>query len=461
MSIPDTQDWKFRSDVTLVGSTVTLEIKIVGTTVNLPVDIVAQSIGNIAVDIVAQSLTQLKVDIVAQSIGNLNINLADVSFAGNINVNIASQDITLNINVTNEAVPVGHIKSGLSFDGVDDYAKTDTINVGTNFTIFLWLKVNPTQNPYPFTIANKNTGGTSNGFSIWVKPTQIIWESGNGSAGDTVSSDTFDNISDTLVCIAIKYKDGIVYFYLNAVLKGSKTITNTDFNRNAPIYIAASANLVSDAFWRGIISQILIYNDALSQGDIQYNCNNPNAPRTNNLILFYDFSEQTGNKIYDKSGNGHDATIYGAIWVSEKGSAPASLNINIKAQTVGISIQAEWQTQIGNQKIITGTAVAVASDTDADVINYTVPSGKTLFIYAVSVKGIISGVGGSAPRGSWEFLIAGNYVWDANTNDYQPSTGQSFPVPLRANAGESVIVRVHNYETGSASFVADIDAYEV
>lgn len=503
-------DFTQKADVNVVGQTVTVEIKIVGSSINVPIDIVAQSLGNLKIDIAAASIGTLNVDIVgqtvgnikvdiaaqsvgnigvdikaqtignikidladvtftgsikidiaAQSIGNININLADVSFAGNLNVNIASQDITLNINVTNEVLKTGGTKSCLIFDGEDDYVDItflDAVEEWDELTVVLWAEILKTPDQVGDSLIGAPAWSSEGGFLIYMGTTgEVRARLRNHPLGTEVRVKIADVELRKKRCYAFVFNRPTLKTYLDGAYTGNSASWDNSVRTDGHIRLATWDH----DYQQCKIYNLLVYNKALSDDEISNIYSNPNSPPAEGLMLWCKFDEGTGNTLHDYSGRNKHGTIYGAIWGSEEGSVSASLNINIKAQTVGISIQAEWQTQIGNQKIITGEAVAVASDTDADVINYTVPSGKTLFIYAVSVKGIISGVGGSAPRGSWEFLIAGNYVWDANTNDNQPSIGQSFPVPLRANAGETVIVRVHNYESGSASFVADIDAFEV
>ena len=109
----------------------------------------------------------------------------------------------------------GKIGGALSFDGVDDYVRTPSINVGSNFSVFGWVKLVGTQKSYPILAANKNSGGTANGWSVWVKATQLKWESGNGTNGECIGSTGFSDITGTFAHTGFVYKDGVIYFYLN------------------------------------------------------------------------------------------------------------------------------------------------------------------------------------------------------------------------------------------------------
>jgi len=290
MSIPDTQDWKFRSDVTLVGSTITLEIKIVGTTVNLPVDIVAQSIGNIAVDIAAQSLTQLKVDIVAQSVGNIAIDIAAQS-VGNLTVDIAAQSV-----------------SELSIKIVGS-----TINV-------------------PIDIAAQSI-------------------------------------------------------------------------ENLKVDIAAQS-----------VTQLKVDIVAQSVGNLKVDI----------------AAQSIGN-----------------------------ININISAQSVGISIQSEWQVEMGNLKNLYGTLEDVASGSGGYVINYTVPSGKTLYIYSISVASLARSTTEPSGEAVANLTIGGVGYWRAGISNGKPTVTHNFGAPLKVSGGTTLYIYMYNASDHTVHLTATLTGYEV
>ena len=66
----------------------------------------------------------------------------------------------------------------------------------------------------------------------------------------------------------------------------------------------------------GLYAFIRVYNRALSEKEIRYNMLNYHNPVRDGLILWLDFEEGHGDKVYDKSGYGNHGTIYGgAKWV--------------------------------------------------------------------------------------------------------------------------------------------------
>ena len=69
-------------------------------------------------------------------------------------------------------------------------------------------------------------------------------------------------------------------------------------------------------FWNGLIAFVRIYNRALTLKEIHYNMLNYHNPVRDGLVLWLDFEEGCGDKVYDKSGYGNHGTIYGgAKWV--------------------------------------------------------------------------------------------------------------------------------------------------
>ena len=66
---------------------------------------------------------------------------------------------------------------------------------------------------------------------------------------------------------------------------------------------------------KGIVYFVRLYNRALSESEICYNLLNYHNPVRDGLVLWLDFEEGHGDKVYDKSGYGNHGTIYGAKWI--------------------------------------------------------------------------------------------------------------------------------------------------
>ncbi|HDD42731.1 MAG TPA: LamG domain-containing protein, partial [Nitrososphaeria archaeon] len=108
--------------------------------------------------------------------------------------------------------------------------------------------------------------------------------------------------------------DGTTWrIYVNGEVKAETTKYAGAIGTNTEtLYI--SSRRESSSFWKGRISFVRIYNRALSQGEIIQNYDNPQTPVTDGLVLWLNFNESSGDKVYDRSGNENHGTIYGAEW---------------------------------------------------------------------------------------------------------------------------------------------------
>jgi len=504
-------DFTQKADVNIIGQTVTVEIKIVGSSINVPIDIAAQSLGNlkidiaaasigtlnvdivgqtvgnikvdiaaqsvgdigiqinavasglnIPVDIVAQSIGSLKIDIASQSIGNVNINLADVSFAGNLNVNIASQDIILNINVTNEVLKTGGTKSCLIFDGVNSYVEAPNFVTQKPFSLIIWVKLNMIKKSNIFESRDKAFASGGKGLTIEDGDIDGFFQVGIGDGTTAVWSDDVIDLRDKdKHCIMLICTSSTLYIYLDNVLLDTVDVSGL---ADSPLNAASTLKLCDGLAGKAVINiyELLYYEKAISDEERSHIFNNPFNPPTNYLKVFYLFDEGSGNILHDKTPNGYDATIYNCIWGSEEGSVSASLNINIKAQTVGISIQAEWQAQIGNLKNLYGSIEPLSAGTGGYVINYSVPSGKTLYIYNIAVAEIPTGTGAPLVNVNFNLNIAGNSIARAMCSPESPTQNLNFTCPLKVEGGTTIYIYAFNSDSANDIYVnATITGYEV
>lgn len=161
----------------------------------------------------------------------------------------------------------------LSFDGVDDYAASDVVNPGNEFSILLWAKVNSSSNIKTL-VANANSGASSNGFKLIVNTygtsdRKIIFESGNGSSGNHTTSATgvFSFNTWNHVALVVNRSTGAATIYYNGNNVNAVSGVHTGFNNNAVIRLGRMTN---NAFTlNGKLDDVRIYNRVLSQGEIQ------------------------------------------------------------------------------------------------------------------------------------------------------------------------------------------------
>ena len=173
-----------------------------------------------------------------------------------------------------------HSGGALSFDGVND--QTESVDLGNIRTMS--MLVNPAS-------ASENLIDLDGSVHIAT------------SSGDL-------NISGSIG--STNYVDGVVS---DTVGSGSyKFITivfDSDVDADA-VRIARHGGNYGDID----VADVKFYNRALTATEVLANYNNPQAPIQDGLVVNYDFNELNGLTLFDKSGNGNNASIVGATWES-------------------------------------------------------------------------------------------------------------------------------------------------
>jgi len=198
------------------------------------------------------------------------------------------------------------------FDGIDDYVSipdSQSLRWGYNpFTIMFWYK----ETTVGAQDIMRHAGLVKTGYwslSFITSTSELLFV--------TRSSDTNEYFiilmtarPSNWACVALTRQDPTWTFYLNGSFNSQKTDTRTGRGMDfAGIYIG---RLLFVSHFNGLISNVLIYNRALSQTEIQYNYQNPDNPIRNGLVLWLSYDSVSGSTWYDKSGNNINGTIYGA-----------------------------------------------------------------------------------------------------------------------------------------------------
>lgn len=204
--------------------------------------------------------------------------------------------------------------SYLSFDGVDDYVEvpdSPSLRPTTEVTIVVWLNLRGwtsyativgkhyfKQDYYALTLRGAEG---SMGF--------LTYES---STGTDVLYFTY-NYYNQWKQIAAVFDDGVKQVYIDGDKIAEKTAPHTTLTPvDAPLVVGAFLDHAK--YLNGTVSQVLVYNRALTDIEIQCLYQNPLAPPTDSLVLWLRFNEGSGSVVYDWSGNENHGTIYGAEW---------------------------------------------------------------------------------------------------------------------------------------------------
>lgn len=89
----------------------------------------------------------------------------------------------------------GLIGRGILFNGVSAYLNAGAVNPGNAFTLSAWVNLDPAANSIQTLWANKSGGSVTDGLALFVnswqtKDAKLIFETGNGSAGDIAVTPT-------------------------------------------------------------------------------------------------------------------------------------------------------------------------------------------------------------------------------------------------------------------------------
>jgi hypothetical protein len=133
-----------------------------------------------------------------------------------------------------------------------------------------------------------------------------------------------------------------------------------------------------------------------------------------------------------------------AVTMNVNITGSTTLNISVTAQTVGISIQSEWQSISGNVlTLLDEAAIAKGASTGS----YYVPdSGKLVYVYGVSFATRSGAAEGDNPQEiQWAFKRQNTYITKGVINKQQPTHTISFATPIRFTHSTSIGLEVTNY----------------
>jgi len=155
------------------------------------------------------------------------------------------------------------------------------------------------------------------------------------------------------------------------------------------------------------------------------------------------------------------AQSVGNLDVNIAGSS-ITIDIDIAAQSVGVSIQSEWQVEMGNLKNLFGSIDPLSADSGGYVINYSVPSGKKLYIYTIAVTQTPPAAGNPLVNVAFNLNIAGNSIARLTLTPENATKQINFMAPLRVDGGSTIYIYAYNCDTANDVYVsANITGYEI
>ena len=162
--------------------------------------------------------------------------------------------------------------TALTLDGVGDYVATDNFNLGSDFSISMWAKINSGQSNIQTLAANTAGGSPANGFRFFVNEYltnngSIRFETQNGTQGDVaytpIGSFAFDQWNH--VAVTVDSIAGEVHIYYNGIDITVDGTVLTSFDGDGTLELG---RMFSAFELHGAIDDVRIYNRVLTSFDM-------------------------------------------------------------------------------------------------------------------------------------------------------------------------------------------------
>lgn len=239
----------------------------------------------------------------------------------------------------------GRFGRAVVLDGTDDgidLSSNFNFNSPDGFTIAAWVNTNSTSTRQ--TIYNNGHGvvlrlNSTGRFAAAIRSStpSLAWY--EITTTSTITANTWNHVMVTYK------KGGVARVYVNgkeAATSGTNLLTYAH-DSSSDDYIGRQSSFLeaTQYSWNGEIDEVRIYNRELSSADAAALVNHANGP-----IAYYNFDENTGSTITDRSGNGFNGTVMGSAPFAN-GKYGSGLRLNGTSQYVRIATQTGLNTNAG------------------------------------------------------------------------------------------------------------------
>lgn len=137
----------------------------------------------------------------------------------------------------------------------------------------------------------------------------------------STSQGVLENTSSTIlsantwhhVAFVVDQNEKVMSMWVNGVLVASKAISNvSNIQSNSPLFIGARNYFGSGSgteYWDGYIDEVRIWSVAKTQQQLISTKDQTLTGLESNLIAYWDFNEESGLSVIDKSNNGHNGVM--------------------------------------------------------------------------------------------------------------------------------------------------------
>lgn len=324
----------------------------------------------------------------------------------------------------------GRFGRAVALDGTDDgidLSSNFNFNSLDGFTIAAWVNTNSTSTQQ--TIYNNGQGvvlrlNSTGRFAAAIRsstPSLAWYEVTTTSA---ISANTWYHVMVT-------YKrGGVARVYVNgreAATSNTNLLTYAHDSSSDDFIGRQSSFLEATQYsWNGEIDEVRIFNRELSNADAAALFNHANGP-----VAYYNFDENTGSTITDRSGNGFNGTVMGSAPFAN-GKYGSGLRLNGTNQYVRISTQTGLNTNAG-------TVMAWVRPSSTPAYNQMIVMGNRdisrIYIYRIANNGNLglrlgslatTDTGVNIPVNTWSHLTlsynAGSYTMYMNGRQVSSGT---------------------------------------
>ncbi len=224
---------------------------------------------------------------------------------------LEQRNISVEFDAGNEIYKI--YQAGGSFDGVDDYVGTVndlSWSSAQSFTLSLWIKPTNVSGNQPL-ISKVNWEYTLMQTSSSVQ--FIYWNTGGGHAIDITASNVLTAGQWTHIVFTFNGGINSAVMYINGVQSTSGSSAGSHQDRTEATKIG-TGYVWATGYFNGTISEVRIYNRALTAGEISYSYTYKKPQNRAGLVGWWRLDEGRGTTAADASGNNNTGTITGATW---------------------------------------------------------------------------------------------------------------------------------------------------
>ena len=306
--------------------------------------------------------------------------------------------------------------SSLLFDGVNDYALLpgDALGASKELTVEAWVKlVDPMRDQK---ILSKSVGGT--GFILGVADGQIYPEFFD-AAGNSYTFQAGKILAGEWTHLAVTWTTGdqIVGYVNGEVVYSLATGPDLLSANDEPLMVGAASWM--DFFAAGQIDQVRLWSRALSADEIRANRAQSLPPRHNDVVGDWNFDENWGNQLNDRSVTGGQGLLAGGDRQPQwAGSAPAPAS----GPSGGLCSSPAPRFTLGSALQFDGQDdyVAVPDAPALNPANFTVEAWINADHWATN---------------AWEGVIVGKDNWPGYSQGYALSAGDNGRLSLTLDCG--------------------------